>query len=386
MTFKDVFPLRPGTKKPAVQWSTPAPGAYVIPEGEAYGVPTGARNGAWVLDLDRHEGAPDGLASLSAYCSDNGVELPDTYTVRTPSGGLHLYWTHIEGIRNKQGILPGVDVRGEGGYVCAGGPYRVELDVPVAPAPEWLIDMVTAGKDEEAVPTPVIAIGPEHPDWNYRLEAARAFLAMEPPCISGDGGQKQLWRIALRMSRTFELPLETSCDLFSIYNEKCQPPWSRGEYLRAFQRAAEHGTGPTGMAPKGWMAPSIPKSAGQSPGEGRRKKDPSWEYTFDMARDIQRCAVAANPCSQAILAGTFTGPAASEHWAGVWQYDMFRRRIVAVNPPMRLDAETVGLTTADLGAMQMWCAMMGMKVNVDQIRMAIEVAAHAAQFHPIRDY
>ena len=74
------------------------------------GMPTGERSGVFVLDVD-DLGA---LAELEAQIG----KLPATWTVRTPSGGLHLYFQHVEGVTNSPGGLPnGIDVRGQGGYV-----------------------------------------------------------------------------------------------------------------------------------------------------------------------------------------------------------------------------------------------------------------------------
>ena len=79
------------------------------------GVPTGAASGFVVVDLDIKEGA-SGLEWLAA----NEHRIPETRRHRTRSGGLHLLFTPPAGrtIRNSAGKLaPGVDVRGDGGYV-----------------------------------------------------------------------------------------------------------------------------------------------------------------------------------------------------------------------------------------------------------------------------
>jgi hypothetical protein len=46
--------------------------------------------------------------------------MPTTVECRTGGGGRHLYFAHPGGlIRNKVGLVPGVDLRGDGGYVVA---------------------------------------------------------------------------------------------------------------------------------------------------------------------------------------------------------------------------------------------------------------------------
>lgn len=70
--------------------------------------------GIAVIDIDcgkkrkREDGTEEmvnGEDSLADFLKQNGAELPSTYTVRTPSGGTHLYFK-AEGIGNKNGFLP----------------------------------------------------------------------------------------------------------------------------------------------------------------------------------------------------------------------------------------------------------------------------------------
>lgn len=79
------------------------------------GLPTGERSGLAVVDLDIRDDGRDGESALEAA----GIDARSALRVRTPSGGLHLYFRHTDGIGNAAGVLPGVDVRGDGGYVIA---------------------------------------------------------------------------------------------------------------------------------------------------------------------------------------------------------------------------------------------------------------------------
>ena len=89
------------------------------------GLPTGEPIGCVVLDIDRKEGEPDGLETLHKI--DTPI-MPLTPTVYTPTGGMHLYFARPEdGLRNTngnrgRGIGPGLDWRGDGGYVIAPSP------------------------------------------------------------------------------------------------------------------------------------------------------------------------------------------------------------------------------------------------------------------------
>ncbi len=68
---------------------------------------TGSASGVIVIDIDTgHDPWPP-----------DGCSLPECCVIKTPRGGFHFYYTHIEGIRNSAGRLAkGIDVRGDGGY------------------------------------------------------------------------------------------------------------------------------------------------------------------------------------------------------------------------------------------------------------------------------
>lgn len=81
------------------------------------GIRTGAVSGLVVVDIDPQHGGLDTMRSLVA----DGA-IPRGLRVRTGSGGWHLYFAHPGGhVRNSAGTAlgPGVDVRGDGGYVIA---------------------------------------------------------------------------------------------------------------------------------------------------------------------------------------------------------------------------------------------------------------------------
>lgn len=115
-----VFPVA-RDKKPLVKWD-----AYQItpPDPDQVdewwsrwldaniGVATGIVSQLVVLDADGTEG----VASLDA------LHVPrETWISRTgrASGGLHVFFRHPGGctIGNRAGLRPGLDVRGDGGYV-----------------------------------------------------------------------------------------------------------------------------------------------------------------------------------------------------------------------------------------------------------------------------
>ena len=112
-------------------------------------VRTGTVSGLVVLDVDPDHGGDDSLERLL----DRFGPLPDGRLVRTGSGGRHFYFAHPGGtVRNDTGrrLGPGLDVRGDGGYVIAppsrhasGESYVLEASGQTIPElPGWLIELL----------------------------------------------------------------------------------------------------------------------------------------------------------------------------------------------------------------------------------------------------
>jgi hypothetical protein len=101
---------------------------------------------------DRPEAAgTNGEATLGQLEAEHRAQLPATYTVATPSGGTHRYFTVPAGLRlgnTARQLGPLVDTRGAGGQVVAaptviGRPYTVIEDRRPAPLPDWLAQLLT---------------------------------------------------------------------------------------------------------------------------------------------------------------------------------------------------------------------------------------------------
>jgi bifunctional DNA primase/polymerase-like protein len=152
-----VFALPPGAKRAPAGWAdqvTTDPAVVASwPAGSNVGVACRA-SGVVGVDLDRKDGV-DGVATLRALCAAARWPWPDTFTVATAHGGLHLYFRAPADvvIPSSIGRWPGVDVRAPGqrlgGYLVGPGslvdgqPYAVERDVPIAALPGWLTAKLT---------------------------------------------------------------------------------------------------------------------------------------------------------------------------------------------------------------------------------------------------
>ena len=90
------------------QWWSQWPNANI-------GIATGSVSNLLVVDVDLRHG---GEESWRSFFQQN--QLGHTLTALTGGGGFHLYYK-LDGkqLGNKTNVLPGVDIRGEGGYVVA---------------------------------------------------------------------------------------------------------------------------------------------------------------------------------------------------------------------------------------------------------------------------
>lgn len=191
-----VFPVELNGKRPLVHWkayqTAPADFATVArwsTQPSNIGIATGAVSSLIVLDLD----------SAEAVQEAERRGLPDTVTVKTAKG-LHVYFRHPGGkIGNRAGILPGWDIRGDGGYVVAPGSVHpsgalYEWENPpglfeLAEVPKWLSAMLAKADAQEAPCKPHTAQPAKtgHLDTPYGLKA----LEGEVQAILRAGGGQQ---------------------------------------------------------------------------------------------------------------------------------------------------------------------------------------------------
>lgn len=138
----------------------------------------GPKSGLSVLDVDRDHGkdGADGFEGL-ADLAMNGKKLPDRPTVRTPSGGAHLYFKYVHGITNAQGvsrsgrgIAPGVDFKTTGGSVAGAGSVKNGISY------EWAGGKVPQSRDEI----------PKLPDWAIEMLQVKALPKRLNPDKQGD--------------------------------------------------------------------------------------------------------------------------------------------------------------------------------------------------------
>lgn len=170
MGFK-VFPLRENDKRPLFKGSAQTQGTTDLNQvhdiwtqhpNANIGIATG--DGLTVIDVDTIAShGVDGENSMLEYQITNGF-INATLEVTTPTGGKHYYYLTDNEYSNKASILPGVDVRGLGGYVVGPGSaingtlYEAEHFMEPQRANSEVIQLLGACKKRETSTDPFEAL------------------------------------------------------------------------------------------------------------------------------------------------------------------------------------------------------------------------------------
>lgn len=153
-----IIPLQPRSKTPAIPWKDHQHRRATPDEIRAWwqdhpdrnvGVVTGAVSNLAVIDVDPRNG---GSVKEIAKKTSTG------YLVKTGGGGMHFYCAYTPSDRTipcQPGLRPGVDLKGEGGYVLGAGsihpsgePYELVAAGQPAPLPVWVFaDRATVPHD-----------------------------------------------------------------------------------------------------------------------------------------------------------------------------------------------------------------------------------------------
>lgn len=166
-----VFPLKPNSKQPITKhgykdatldeltirdWWKAWPKANI-------GIPTGIK--FWVLDVDPRHGGDESLRQLVA----KHTALADTIRQTTGAGGKHYLYELPDQLKIAchQALWPGIDVKGEGGYIVAAPSIHPDtakeyvwdtakksiLEESINPANPWLlVEMLAALKPSAEAP------------------------------------------------------------------------------------------------------------------------------------------------------------------------------------------------------------------------------------------
>ena len=145
------------------------------------GITTGRASGIIVLDVDD-------LKKFHQFCWDNGLEIPETFQVKTGSGGFHYYYRYPSNgnhYGNRSCKKYGFDIRGIGGQVVApgsvhiktGNQYEIEKFADIADAPAWLLNYSLTG-NLPATPSPA----PKTPSFQWSGDISSLPIKQETVC------------------------------------------------------------------------------------------------------------------------------------------------------------------------------------------------------------
>lgn len=401
-----VFPLRRGAKLPLRKgWKESAsndPDEIRAMWTDERGFPARFNIGVLAEDLlvvDADVKSVDGVAALAQ------LDLPQTFTVETATGGRHIYlWSDTPIANSVRKLHDGLDVRGQGGFVVGPGSwldptenngktglYRLAVDAPVAEAPPSLIAACGSPLDRTARDRG--DIGADHP---LDVAAARAWLETHEPAVEGLGGDQHTYLTIARL-RDFGLTKATTLDLLEPWNARCAPPWDDEALERKIENVWAYAAKPIGseslgsvlsdlgdivnepdpaLKASGWffyddafdmnaaswlVHETIPsRGVGLLVGESQAGK------TF-LAQHLAACLSDGTPwCKQEIDQRFGTVFLLGEHMQG------FRKRVAGLRQHRGSDAGLIALAGRGVSNMSDDHAVLSLIVEIEQNRTTIE--------------
>lgn len=201
-----------------------------------------------VIDLDNKPGA-NGVVAFEEICAKHDVESflwdLDTFTVKTPGGGYHLYFKAPFACANKNHFPDGIDVRGVSGYVVgpgskdSRGEWKVlDEDAETKPLPDWLVEyIVEPGYKDPNYDIPLIDL-----DQEESIQHATEWLQDREPAEEGKNGDDWTYE-TLQYLRDFGLSETKAAEVInsSGWNARCEPPWGDAELEAKITNAYSYG-------------------------------------------------------------------------------------------------------------------------------------------------
>lgn len=175
------------------------------------GILTGKISGITVIDIDLNKDTHESSVSLDAF--------PETYTVKTPTGGYHLYYQYspIEQSVHSLAEYPDVDIKNDGGYVVAApsfcdyvkhgirytGAYKEVRDLAIAPFPLHLFADHSSGKKE---PRPLLM--KLNVEVGSQESSMTSFIGQLMRATPQGEWESEVWPAALEVNKTYKPPIK----------------------------------------------------------------------------------------------------------------------------------------------------------------------------------
>lgn len=207
-------------------------------------------SGLFVVDVD-----PQGKADWTETLAGDAA-LARTVAlspiVSTPRGGVHVYMAG-KGPTSASKLAPGIDTRGEGGYVLAPPSYvddgkskgRYEGEPEAGnPAPIYAPLLARLG-------APVIVDVPRVPEserkWDEPATLARATAWLEGlvmtgnTAVEGAGGDAYTFEVCCKLLEMAVRPETAHAMLLDLWNPHCSPPWDSDDLMEKIRNAWRYG-------------------------------------------------------------------------------------------------------------------------------------------------
>lgn len=212
------------------------------------GIRTG--DGLTVLDVDTKRNRA-GAESLDDLVTFQGLE-DETFTVRTKSGGLHLYYRSADRrLKNSVGqIALGLDIRSDGGYVVAPGStvgdlaYEVVKPLAIAAIQPWFAELCGTAQAKGESAEPLVEL--DTPD---AIARAIDWLRNSSPLVIADSGNGDItaYKVACRLKDFGISEHECLSLILENYDEhRAHPPQGPEIWERKVENAYRHGTSAPG--------------------------------------------------------------------------------------------------------------------------------------------
>jgi predicted P-loop ATPase len=343
-------------------WWTKWPNANI-------GLATGHKFFVFDVDNKKHEKqSQTGLESLEILESKHG-KLPDTIQQITGSGGRHYLFAPYIGLRNSSSkVAPGIDIRGEGGYIIA------EPSIHPETLQAYRFDGLAEIEDQEILPAPQWLL-----EECFKAAASQEFELPEE--ITPGNRNDILFRQASNMRGAGMCEPEIFEALLSTNTKRVNPPLPTNE-LRNIAKSVMRYL-PNDIRKKSVVRKALNEhvqsvTTFSSPGE-QAFADNAWAERLDCnCQDIPfrnirnvRVVLEYNP-----------------HWHGVFRWNAFTHQIVTsrslcggqIAEGQSLQDYHVSLINSEIQAHT------SLNVGTELIYEGINIVARCNSFHPVRDY
>lgn len=230
-----------------------------------YGCMAGAE--VFIVDIDTKKA--DGYSTIENLLDMGRLGIEQiTFSVKTPSGGEHLYFTTDRAYSNSASTTlgPGIDTRSGNGYVVGPGSslfikdelgdlyeaaYAVAHDAAFSAIPHIIQARLREAKvradDADTSAHPVLMDSPG------AIATAVNWLKSREPAVEKAGGNDQTFATACWL-RDFNITEDLALELMlEHFNDKCSPPWDPAELKDIVANAYKYAKNTMGSKSGGLM-------------------------------------------------------------------------------------------------------------------------------------